>query len=846
MAGFFICNRSNTFFSFCRKKQFKTFANSYLRCILPKKIQPFLTYMRFFYTFLYLFILGIPSYGQTAEIFDGDSKTPLAGVLVFGTEDNKTEISDENGKADLSIFENQETIHFHFSGYQSFTLSWVEIEKSNFIILMFPSMIQLDHAVVSATKWRQNSQDVPGKVSILSASNLQIRNPANSADWLGSSGEVFIQKSQQGGGSPMIRGFSANRLLYAVDGVRMNTAIFRSGNLQNVISIDPFAIQSTEVLFGPGSVIYGSDAIGGVMAFETLKPEFSRDSSTLSGNVFSRFATANNEFALHGDLTYGLKKWAFLSSFSHFDYGDLKMGKFGKEEYLRPFYAITEGGMDKSISNPDPRVQVNSGYTQTNLMQKIRFKSNDRTDFDYGFHYSKTGDIPRYDRLIEGNGADLKFAEWYYGPQVWVMNNLGISHRSESGIFDQMNVKIAHQFFEESRNDRRFGKSDLFKRTEKVNAVSVNADFVKLIRNESFLTFGGEWVYNQVSSTGIVENTETEIVSPATARYPNSDWNSLAVYGTYHAHFSEKLKLQTGLRYNFTDLQADFGNNTAFYPLPFTEASNSFGSVTGSLGLIFNPEPTLTISPVLSTGFRAPNVDDLGKIFDSEPGMVLVPNPDLKPEYAYNAELNINKHFGQILKLDFSGFYTLLDNAMVRRPFTLNGEREIEYEGQPSQILAIQNAASATVYGIQAGVELALTKHLLVTSRYNWQKGTEELDDESTSPSRHAAPSFGLTRLSYLNKKIRLELTSQYSGEVSHRRMPLEEKGKPHLYAKDELDRPYSPSWFIVSFNSSYQLDSHIQLMAGIENIGDIRYRSYSSGIVAPGRNFTFSIKGSF
>jgi hemoglobin/transferrin/lactoferrin receptor protein len=183
---------------------------------------------------------------------------------------------------------------------------------------------------------------------------------------------------------------------------------------------------------------------------------------------------------------------------------------------------------------------------------------------------------------------------------------------------------------------------------------------------------------------------------------------------------------------------------------------------------------------------------------------------------------------------------------LVRRPFSLNGETEIDYEGQPSQVLAIQNAASATVYGIQAGIEFALAKRILINSRYNFQKGTEELDDKSTSPSRHAAPSFGLTRLSYLNKKLRVEFTTQYSGEVSYGKMPLEEKGKPHLYAKDELDRPYSPSWMIFNFNTSYLLDPKIQLMAGVENIGDIRYRPYSSGIVAGGRNFTFSIRGSF
>ena len=277
-----------------------------------------------------------------------------------------------------------------------------------------------------------------------------------------------------------------------------------------------------------------------------------------------------------------------------------------------------------------------------------------------------------------------------------------------------------------------------------------------------------------------------------------------------------------------------------------TTSSSNFGALTGSLGLIYSPEPSLTISPNLSTGFRAPNVDDVGKIFDSQPGSVIVPNPDLKPEYAYNAELNINKHFNQRFKFDLSGYYTILKDAMVRRPFKLNGESVIDYDGVPSNVLAIQNAASAEVVGIQAGFELAITRHFLFTSRYNWQKGTEELDDETKSPSRHAAPAFGMTRLTFAKGKLKFVLTSQYNAEVVFEDMPVEEKGKPQLYAKDSDGKPYSPSWTIFNLNSSYQLFSFLEINAGIENIRDLRYRTYSSGLTAPGRNFTFSIKGSF
>ena len=130
---------------------------------------------------------------------------------------------------------------------------------------------------------------------------------------LGSSGEVFIQKSQMGGGSPMIRGFSTNRILIVVDGVRMNNAIYRSGNLQNVISIDASTIENTEVIFGPGSVIYGSDAVGGVMSFNTILPRLSSvDEWEYSGNIMSRLSSANKEKTGHFDFQSEVKSGALL------------------------------------------------------------------------------------------------------------------------------------------------------------------------------------------------------------------------------------------------------------------------------------------------------------------------------------------------------------------------------------------------------------------------------------------------------------------------------------------------------------------------------------------------------
>lgn len=804
--------------------------------------------MRKIYPLLFTFTLFsiTLSFGQVLTVYEKDSNQAIPGVLVFGNEPYLSAITNSKGQIELSSFSEQAEIHFQLLGFESVSFTVKELKNLDFKVYLKPGLIQMEQAIVTGSRWRQSNQDIPGKITVLNKDYFQLRSPSTTADWLGTNGDVFIQKSQQGGGSPMIRGFSANRLLYAVDGIRVNTAIFRGGNLHNVISMDPLAIQNTEVLFGPGSVMFGSDALGGVMAFETLKPSFSDSGLSINGNLFGRFASSNNEKTFHGDISFATEKWAFLTSVSHFDYGDLKMGKNGPDDYLRPWYVVPSAEGDIALENSDSEVQKTSGYSQLNLMQKIRFKPSNKTDWEYGFHYSRSSDIPRYDRLIQGSLENPRYAIWNYGPQVWMMNNLTLNQLGNGKLYDQMSIKIAQQYFEESRINRRFNNPNLFDRVEKVNAWSINADWVKNINQESFLSYGIESVYNGVESTGTETNIQTGESSTASSRYPKSNWTSLAAYGTYHAHLSDKLKLQTGLRYNQVFLSADFATNADFFPLPYQKTNNTNGALTGSFGLILNPTSTWTISPQVSTGFRAPNVDDLGKFFDSEPGAIIVPNPELKPEYVYNAEININKHWGNFLKLDASAFYTYLDHAMVRRPFLLNGQDSIPYEGVPSKVLAIQNAASATIYGIQAGIEWSPSPNWLVYSKINWQKGEEELDDESKSPSRHAAPLFGLSRLTYSKNKLKIELSSMYSGEVAFEDMPVEEKGKPDLYASDENGNPFSPSWTTFNIHGTYKLLKSLDLMAGIENIGDKRYRPYSSGLAASGRNFTISLKASF
>jgi hemoglobin/transferrin/lactoferrin receptor protein len=801
--------------------------------------------MKRFLSLIILILAGISIHAQVITIKDKENYQPLELVTLSSENPPVSVITNARGQADITAFKGSSLVEIRMLGYEPERMSYLDLEKAGFSVYLDQSVISLDQVVVSATRWSQMNRDVPSKITSISAKEVALQNPQTAADLLGSSGEVFIQKSQLGGGSPMIRGFSTNRVLLVVDGVRMNTAIFRSGNLQNVISLDPFAVAATEIFFGPGSVIYGSDAIGGVMSFQTIKPHLSdSEDPYITGNAVTRFSSAANELTGHFDVNIGWKKWAMATSFSHFHFSDLRMGANGTDDYLRPNYVQRQDSMDVVITNPDPMVQTPTGYDQTNLMQKIRFSPNKNWDFTYGFHYSASTDVSRYDRLLRTRNGLPRSAEWYYGPQLWMMNVLNIENRASSGIYDEMNIRLALQYFEESRHDRDLNKPMKYNRNEKVDASSANIDFVKALREKQKIFYGLEYIFNKVTSTGIDEDITTGEKVEGPSRYPQSTWASYAAYLTYQYKLSEKFDLQAGARYNLFAMDCEF--DTTFYPFPYTTAELSDGALTGSIGLVYNPAEKWSLSTNFSTGFRSPNVDDVGKVFDSEPGSVIVPNPDLSAEYAYNGEIDIAKVFGKYLKVDIIAYYTYLQNAMVRRDYTLNGQDSIFYDGEMSQVQAMQNAAFATVYGIQADIEVKIPGGFGFSSQLNYQKGEEELDDGTKSPLRHAAPVFGMSSLTFSADKLKMDLYATYSGEVSNENLPPEEQNKDYMYAKDENGNPYTPAWYTLNFKAMYQISDMFSVSGGVENLTDVRYRPYSSGITSPGRNFILSLRASF
>ena len=783
---------------------------------------------------------------QKIQVLSQQTGEAIPGVALFNKDKSKSAITNFDGFADISSFNQDERITFQHIAHAALWQTKSQILTANGQVFLITDASSLDEVVLSVSKFGQKKRDIPQQIVSVTSDDVLFRNPQTAADLLQSSGQVYVQKSQLGGGSPLIRGFSTNRLLIAVDGVRFNTAIFRGGNVQNIISIDPFAVARTEVILGPGSVVYGSDAVGGVMNFYTKKPVFSfKQGTTFSGNTTLRYATANKEKTGHFDFNIGAKKWAFLTSVTYSDFDNLRMGSHGPDDYLRTQYVETLNGVDTVVQNQNPKIQRPTAYSQINTMQKVRYMPNNNWNFDLGLFYTTTTDYPRYDRLIRTSNDTLRSAVWDYGPQQWFSGNLQIQNTPQTNtFFDKSAFTLSFQHFTESRSDRDFGAPFLYKTQEKVAAYTTAWDFEKKIKIAK-LNYGVEYIFNKVGSRGLKTDILTGTSQQDVSRYPDgSSWQSLAGYMSTQFALAENISFLGGLRYSHIIVAAQF--DTSLFALPFTEATINTGALTGTAGVTWNPNQTLGWRLNFGTAFRSPNIDDIGKVFDSEPGSVVVPNPDLKPEYAYNGDLGVSLNFANKLKLDFAGFYTILEDALIRRDFSLDGESQIVYQGELSTIQAIQNASRAQVYGFEAGLEFAFSKAVKLSSQYNITKGFAQDQQGTKQALRHAAPAFGNTHIVYKKEKLTLDVFAVYNGQFDFEDLAPSQQNNAFLYAADQNGNPYAPKWYTLNFSGQYKFSKAFQLTATLENITDQRYRPYSSGLSAPGRNLILAATYTF
>ena len=707
--------------------------------------------------------------------------------------------------------------------------------------------VSAKQVVVSATRWNEDQRLVPREITSVTARDITIKNPATTADAIAQTGLVHVQKSQLGGGSPMLRGYSANAVLMVIDGVRINNAIYRGGNLQSVIMVDASSLDGVEVLFGPGSVQYGSDALGGVMNFRTRAPLFIDHGRPLlyAGNAFVRYGTAAGEVSGSVSLDFAVGDIASSTVLSVSTFGDLRGGRSFMDAYpefgRRPWYVAQEAGRDSVFRNENDNIQRPTGYNQYNVIQSLGFRLSPTSQLRYTGLFTTSSDIPRYDRLQQMRDSLPRYGEWSYGPQLWTMHALTFTSSAPSALFDQYAVIGSFQYQQESRIDRQLYSQDQRTWTESVFIGALNLDFQKRMstpgNSEMDFYYGAEAFVNDVGSMALVRDLSSGSTMPTSTRYPDggSLVGSAAGYAQFRLGLTKTLSLATGLRYTWYSLSSTVAD-TSIYPFPAADLGFTTSALSGSFGSTWLPTEALTTHVNISTGFRAPNVDDVAKVFDTAPGVLVVPNANLNPEYAVTAEAGIGWSVEDNITLNLNAYRTWSLDAIERRPTTINGMDTVMYDSVPSAVFTNMNVGQANIFGANATLAAQLTHSFGVTSTISWNTGT---DITNNIPLRHIPPAFGSVVARWNDGRWSASAEFWWAAAKPYNELPPEEQAKVGInYTRDG-----TPAWRRVDLSAGFKPGANISLNVRLENVFDLNYYTFASAISSPGRNLVITAR---
>ncbi len=819
--------------------------------------------------FVFTVLISSITLAQEIKILDKETGKKVKNVTIYNKAKTFSLSTNKKGLVDISSFKENEIIVFSHLSYAIKRIKKSVLLKQKSIVYLTKQSEELDEVVISAFKRDEKTKRIAEQIAVLSQKEIQKISPQTSADLLATIPGIKVQKSQFGGGSPVLRGMESNRVLLVVDGVRMNNAIYRKGHLQSSITLSPNLLDKTEVVFGPSSVIYGSDALGGVIHYYTKTPKLSEDTAVTS-QFFSRYSSVNQEITTNVSAEVSFSNWASFTSVSYSDFGELKAGEnrsHGFSDWGKVFYYsenVNGNYNENPTLNSDPNLLRNTSYNQTDVLQKFFVPLSEKTDLKVNLQYSTSSDIQRFDRLTELADTTLKFAEWYYGPQQRLLISSQLLFNPNKNWLENGTITAAYQNLKESRVQRKFGSLDRSYREENVDVFSLNGDFsVPLTQDKTrTLSYGFEFAYNNVTSNSFgktlnISNGEITGFSDefkVQSRYPDggSNYFSSAAYVGYRQDVNSKTTLNSGIRFTNTNLNAKWIDQT-FIQLANTDINANHSAVTATLGYVFKPNKNWQLNGVLSSGFRSPNIDDVGRVREKS-GNVTIPNINVTPEFAYSSEIGIQKYFNKRkFRLGANIYYTLLD-SYIQRDYVLNDDgsiQQVEFDGELGNAVNNQNKGNAYIFGYTVNYLGKISNTINTSGFITYTKGRTYDTEE---PMSSIPPLFGQFEINYKKEKIELGAAIRFNSKKDIADFNFTEGIDNHdltpvvdVNATDEEDMYYgSPSWITFGLNGRFLVNDNFSIQARLDNILDEHYIEFASGVSSPGRNLSVSFVANF
>jgi len=734
--------------------------------------------------------------------------TPIPYATAYDLVRDRVYLADDNGIVEIRYRDVADSFEFRHVGYVPVRRTIADIRQSDHKVRLHPFVFGTVHVVGRA---EMRSDELPYEMQTIRRAQLLHVPTTQTGDVLEIAAGVFVQKSQGGAASPILRGFEANKLLLVVDGIRMNNAMFRSGHMHQAISVSPMFLQRIEVLFGPNSLIYGSDALGGVIHFVTKRPKLSSDSNSYWHTALDlRAASATGERSAFYQLEYSAPRLGVLTALHFQRYGHIRAGNHRTSTYpdfgKRWFYVQRIHRRDTLIPNPDPNVQIPSAYRQWHLLQSVKYHLGSQLLLEGQVQWSYSPEVPRYDQLSLMDDGIPKWAEWSYRPQERQLVSVGMRHLRPTLLWSKVRVIGYFQRFTEGRVKRRYRSDLAHVQRDRLHTGGFTLDAEKKLPHfkEAEVYYGVHWRRERLRSKAHWEHLPTrERFYTALTRYPDGGNTVVAggVYNVWHVRLDGRWRLHAGWRWTTVVTHMRYADSSIIR-------------------------------------CHAPNVDDMAKI-RIKGDEILVPNPSLRPESSLSFEVGTLAQYpideGH-LRFSATGYHHFIQRLIVRRPHALpDGDTLWVIRGEPYRVVSQRNAQSGSVRGLSIKMEYRHPTWTTFAS-VDYLKGRAR-EQSASVPMAHIPPLYGRVGMRYQRafahgQRWSIECIWRFNGKK-----PVEEYAPSSsdnlVYATPEG----TPAWSVWDVQMQWQ-SRRAYLGFGVQNLRDLHYRPFSSGISAPGRNY--------
>lgn len=667
--------------------------------------------------------------------------------------------------------------------------------------------------VVTARREKERAFESPRAINIISAKDLLERVPATSPQALEDELGVTMQRTHGAGGAPIIRGMVGQHVLLLVDGIRLNNATTRFGPNQMLNTVDPYQLSGIELLRGPGSVAYGSDALGGVINLKTRRPLFNRERAwDYNARLLGRFSSA--------------------------DLGGL--GHVAAEGHLREF-GLNVGGSFKRFGDLhggyDTGLQKFTGYEEGNAHATFTWDLGQSGKLEASYNLLKQYGAPRTDK-----SSALDFT--LFSEQLRDLASLRYSAEFDESWLDRIQAQVSLHSQREERERFRIGDDRIERQWDADHSLGTQISLSSSLPHNQF-TYGVDLYHDWIESTAENETINSGFISKVDrGRYiDGSRYLQMGVFLIDHISIGQRFALDAGGRFNAWWAHIPADNSL---PVPAAAFDPTNVTAVGSLHARYLVGSGVNLVAGVSQGYRAPNIDDYSAQGCSGQGYDIA-NKDLGPEKSVTAEAGVKLAFDLILGVEASLFYyfTYLDDAIIRQSATLQGPSgsisEVQCgtasNGSPQMapVKMRTNAETARIHGVEAKLKFRLGNHWSLFGSLTWTHGNVNLPGGIEEPLDRIPPLNGLAGVRYQGEEGRFFVEAAMRWARPQTRLSNNDLSDSRICPGGAAGCTGTPGYAVFRLRAAARLNNTLRLMATAENLSHRSYRVHGSGLDGAG-----------